>query len=416
MSKGLLNYAVAAAVGLAFSTAHALGIAVAVLMPALVLSQSARSNAYGTAVCYYAGALWPLIVGASNFFGSGVSVLSALLLWSVACILLALPWAGFWSAKVGQWWWRAPLGLAMSAIPPLGIIGWASPIMAAGFLFPGTRWWGLIACAIAPGLVATRPRYVAPLVVIAAVACNLLRPPVSSPPADWKAINTRFGGIAHGTTNPMPEYAAAQSIQRAALSTNATVLLFPETVIPTWTAATDEFWRPTIQRLRTDGRIIIVGARLPVAGRMPLAPSMSDYVAAMNVLRGGSVHFRRRTISAVFQYDNAAVIRGAETAIFRQRVPVPLAMWSPFGQGGARLHLFGPGIIHVGSRRAAVLVCYEQLIVWPIVASLYEQPDILLGLANDHWAAGTVILALQKASMRAWARLFALPYLFALNS
>ena len=49
--------------------------------------------------------------------------------------------------------WRAPLALLATIVPPLGIIGLASPLTAAGYLFPGTAWVGLAAVALLPGIV-----------------------------------------------------------------------------------------------------------------------------------------------------------------------------------------------------------------------------------------------------------------------
>ena len=32
---------------------------------------------------------------------------------------------------------------------------------------------------------------------------------------------------------------------------------------------------------------------------------------------------------AGFPYDNALIVRGAETGAFQQRIPVPIGMWNP---------------------------------------------------------------------------------------
>jgi len=77
------------------------------------------------------------------------------------------------------------------------------------------------------------------------------------PPLEWEAVNTAFGGVAHGNTDPIAEYADAQWIQQKALTTGAKVLIFPETVVPTWTPATDTFWQQTLGRLRASGKIIV---------------------------------------------------------------------------------------------------------------------------------------------------------------
>ena len=70
----------------------------------------------------------------------------------------------------------------------------------------------------------------------------------------------------------------------------------------------------------------------------------------------------------------------------------------------------------VAGKRAAILICYEQLLVWPILASAAENPDILLGVANDYWAEGTSINAIQGACLHAWSRLFNIPLFLATNT
>ncbi len=415
MRRSFLCYAVEFSIGLTVSSAHPLGLAVAIVMPALAMRQKTRRAAYFAALCYYAGALWPLMPGARNFFGPHVTILTALTLWTVACSLLASPWPLVWSLNRRQSWWRAAVALVLGVVPPLGLIGWASPLTAAGLLFPGTAWWGLAACTLAPGLLAVWPRSVTLAIAAAAALCNLTCAPIHKPPPGWIAIDTHFGGISHGASRVTAEYEAAQAVQRAALAANAKVILFPETVVPTWTAATDTFWQLTLDRLRSDGKALLVGARFPVSGGRIPSFVTDDFGAALAALRGsGPCNASPRT-STSFRYDNAVIIRGAEAAVFRQRIPVPVAMWKPFIPDGARLHLFGPGTIMIGGQRAAVLICYEQLLVLPVVISLLEKPTILMGVANDHWAAGTSIPQCQRLVLRAWSRLFSLPCLSATN-
>jgi apolipoprotein N-acyltransferase len=65
--------------------------------------------------------------------------------------------------------------------------------------------------------------------------------------------------------------------------------------------------------------------------------------------------------------------------------------------------------------RAVVLICYEKLLVWPILQSALEHPTIVLGIANDYWCRGTRVPVNQQACLRAWARLFGLPMVAAVN-
>jgi apolipoprotein N-acyltransferase len=69
----------------------------------------------------------------------------------------------------------------------------------------------------------------------------------------------------------------------------------------------------------------------------------------------------------------------------------------------------------VQNRRVAILICYEQLLVWPFLSSAAENPTILITAANDYWAKNTPIPQIQEASAAAWARLFRLPVLSAVN-
>jgi apolipoprotein N-acyltransferase len=114
-------------------------------------------------------------------------------------------------------------------------------------------------------------------------------------------------------------------------------------------------------------------------------------------------------------YRNVVIVRGHENTIFDQRIPVPVSMWRPFSRSGVQLHPAGPAVLTLAGERAAVLICYEQLLTWPILTSLLGKPTVIVAVANDYWARGTTIPAFQLTAVRAWARLMALPYVSATN-
>lgn len=64
----------------------------------------------------------------------------------------------------------------------------------------------------------------------------------------------------------------------------------------------------------------------------------------------------------------------------------------------------------------ATLICYEQLLVWPILQSAMSGPDLFVAPANGWWTVGTDIVAIQIAATTAWARLFNLPLVIAVNT
>lgn len=415
-----LRCALAASAGAALSTAHPFGIAASIAMPPLVLSQETRREAYSAGLSYYMAALWPMIPAAKNFLGPDVSAFSAVTLWVIGSMLLAIPWMLVWASDRRQALWRAPLGLVLTVVPPLGIVGWASPLTTAGVLFPGTAWLGLILCAVSGGALATRPRMVALVLTAVSVICNVGFTSNSRALPEWKAVNTEFGGIAHGSENPIARYEAVQWIQREALSTPAKVIVFPETVVPTWTPATDAFWEQTLDQLRSSGKTILLGALVPAPSPVP-GSAQYDFSAEMAALTNTMpqiVPFSAKAepkIAPVFAYDNMVVLRGAETRSFKQRIPVPIGMWNPLRTASTRLNISGTGVVELHGERAAILMCYEQLLTWPVLASMAERPTVLIAVANDHWVTGTPIPQFQLAAVRAWARLFCLPYLSAVN-
>jgi hypothetical protein len=412
-----LRQSAALFVGLAVSSGHPIGITASVLMPALALRPKSRRGAYAVALSYYAGALWPLIPGAKNFFGPNVSFCVALILWAVAALLLALPWPLVWSVDVRQALWRAPVGLALTLIPPLGIIGWASPLTAAGFLFPATRWGGLLACLLLTGALPIWPKRAGVALLCIAAVANLIHPMEPTAPAGWEGINTYFGPIAQDMAEPLAIYRVAEEIQREALSAQASVIVFPETVVPYWTASTDAFWQQTLAELKAGGKTVLVGARIP-REQLDSRP-LYDFSAELAMLNSGLPAISSARLPGRTQwsptYFNAVVIRGAQAATFEQRIPVPIAMWNPFKSDSAPLNIEGPAVLRIGNKRAAILICYEQLIAWPMVTAMLDNPNVLVGVANDYWATVTPIPRFQRSAVQSWARLFGIPFVFAVN-
>jgi apolipoprotein N-acyltransferase len=71
--------------------------------------------------------------------------------------------------------------------------------------------------------------------------------------------------------------------------------------------------------------------------------------------------------------------------------------------------------IPIAGERAAIWICYEQLLVWPVLESMLERPTVIVTMANNYWAAATPIPRCQASMVSAWARLFGIPHLSAVN-
>ena len=390
LSVSALIPAVAAMTAAIAWSGHLATIPLSLVAPLLVYHAKSKMHAYATMFAYYAAASWPIIPGARVFFGRDGTPLIGLFLCVGAAALLALPCGLFFTSKNGKAAVSVPLCILIAAIPPLGVIGWASPLISAGVLFPSSKWVGLALILAFLSLFRLKPL----LSFVCLAFCALFfhfhytEPRL---PSGWEAVNTNFGGVGQGEPDFAAEYKTHQSLQRAIGESRSTVLLFPEHLIAHWNESTDAFWEETLTPLAAQHRTVLIGA-----GVNPPAPL--------------------RNPSSPNRYLNVLLARGEEnSAVYQQRIPVPFGMWKPISNDGVPLSLFTRGTIRIRDQNAAVLICYEQLLVWPFVSSALEHPTILLTSSNDYWANGTLIPAIQQSSAASWARLFHLPLLSASN-
>ena len=383
VSQRLIAAAAATAIGATAWRGTVWTIGLTPLIPMLIFHQPCRSAAGTVGILYFAAASWPMMASARAFWSLPPTSPSPLTAWMTASLLLALPWIMLWSSNRNQAISRCPLALLVGALPPFGLIGWASPLAAAGVLFPGTNWLGVVTTATFPGAVLHRQlrRWAVPLAATLSFATNLTQtePPT---PQGWGALNTSVDTASR--SHPVFDFEAIQSLQASAVRSTSRFLLAPESAVLRWNEATSGLWQPAIEELRRRGATLLLGTTRAVAGGL--------------------------------EYQNLLLAVGTVPTAFVQRYPVPFAMWKPFGpKDGTVLRLTGRGTIDIGDHRAAVLVCYEQLLVWPILHSALERPTLILGIANDYWCRDTHIPQAQQACLKAWARLFRLPVLTAVN-
>ncbi len=379
----LLVFSVAAAAvgGVAWS-GHLAALVLSVAFPPLCFVQDRRLGAYAVAAAYYGAASWPLIGVAALFLGPGASTASGVMIWLAATALLAAPWPLLWSASPNSCLWRVPAAVLASCVPPLCIIGWASPLTAAGVLFPGTGWFGIVGVLALIGLLRVCPRPVILAAAALATAANFLYPGDPAPPAGWEAVDTTFGGLGSDADDPVAAFQAGEWLQQRALESKAKVIVFPETVVPRWTEATELFWEQTLAALAASGKTVVLGAGLPI-------PDSNTY-------------------------ENGVLMRGrCAPDSFFQRIPVPVGMWRPLARSGVPLHLFGASVVRINDRRTAILICYEQLLTWPVLVSVEHRPAILVAISNDRWVKS--VSKVKKAALESWSRLFALAVVRAIN-
>jgi hypothetical protein len=334
-------------------------------------------------VFYYAAATWSVIPAAQGFFRTGHNFVLPLAIWAALVALGSAPWLGFYSRRYLPV--SAIAALTALALPPLSLVTVAHPLIAAGHWFPGTRWFGLCLGII---LIAAYRRFGATMTLAVLIAASIatharFHHPVHD--SHILAVNTSFGGDpTHDAIDSRLEF-QEQTIQQIALAHPDTLLVFPESIIPSWNRIHEARWASTFAQLKLQHTGLLIGATIPI----------TNTEANRNVL----------------------LSRGySERLSYAQRVPVPLGMWHVGDQrNGYPLMLRFPPTIRVWNRRAGILVCYEQLSFWPAIQTLAHNPDMLLAPSNLYWAANTPIPAIQHVAAQDWADLWAIPLYEASN-
>ncbi len=269
------------------------------------------------------------------------------------------------------------------AVPPFGILGWANPITAAGVLFPGWGWWGLSALAAGLTIMATPYRPAAATAMIGFwlwSAAEWKRPIL---PTSWTGVDLEMAASLGRDASLEQQSALIELVRRQG---PAAIVVLPESALGFWTPTLARLWQ---RALTETGTTVIAGAVLIDA-------------------KG---------------YDNVLVSISADSSaiLYRERMPVPGSMWQPWrslvGEGtGAKAHFFANPVVELDGFRIAPLICYEQLIVWPVLQSMLNDPDVIVAVGNGWWTSGTSIVDIQRTSARAWGRLFDKPVIFSFNT
>jgi hypothetical protein len=368
----------------------------AMFFPLLWSMAPSRPIAALVAAGYFLAASRGLPQGVANFYAA--DLWPGLVLWVMASASFVIVHAVLWTKHQGEDAFRGKgtdsasalrylFAMALTGLPPFGITGWAHPLTAAGVLFPGWGWLGLGATAILLVLITGRRWQIAVAVLAGLYVWSATNwtPPKLTP--DWMAVDLKQGKyLGRDSTFQYHHDLIAMVRRTIAERPDARVVVLPESTLG--------FWTPTVQRVWREG---LLGSGLTVIAG-----------AAVVDTRG---------------YDNVMVALSADAAkiLYRERMPVPGSMWQPWlrwtGQGGgARADFFANPVVEVGGIRIAPLICYEQLILWPVLQSMLHSSEVIVAAGNGWWTENTSIVDIQKASAIAWARLFDLPIVMAFNT
>jgi hypothetical protein len=348
-----------------------IGIALSPLLVPLVIGRAVAANRWGCAFGYFLAGSSGIPGSAATFFGPGHTILGYLL-WLASAALLALPWAWVSSG------WRAIGVIIFSALPPLGMIDWLSPLTAVGLWFPGMGWVGLFLVLVVMWMLGESKYFCILVLGAIAISANLIyKPP--QPPAGWIGVDTHVGPEPHDV---VAQYArlndwTSQARQQAR---GAKVVVLPETLVADWWAGT----RFTISQSIPLGQIWLVGTTI---------------------------------IDSQGTWDAIALAQHGQVSpepLFKAVLPVPVSMWKPWARNGYTA-AWWPSVRRVSGVKTMAVICYDQLLVWPWLEALWLQPELIIAPGNGWWAGHGSVPTIQSSSDAALGRVMGVAVIEARN-
>lgn len=358
----------------------------ALLLPVLIPQLPRASGRFIAALTYFLVGSFSIVHGSAEFFGAGVGdggVVADGMGWSfwiASSILLSLPWLIARNPALSV------LAVLIDALPPLGLIGWLSPLAGAGVLFPGMGVYGVALLLVIWGLwsVKTWGKCIIGGSAIIALMANAiagfspLQGATPTPAIDgWVGLQTHTGEL---VTPLQGVESAMQAGQMALAHPKAGAVVFPETIAGHWLPGTQAALYSEYQQRQNKAQIWLVGA--VTFGKTYRWDSVVEYAPD-----GGKTGHR--------QHGHI---------VARTAFPVPVSMWAPWAKDRYGATWYTP-VRNIDGLLVYVSICYDQALSWVWLEAVWQHPDIIIATSNIWWAAKTDIPAIEDENTDAWARL-----------
>ncbi len=309
-----------------------------------------------------------------------------------AWFLLGVTSAAPWLIIHGQGrirFFTSIIACCLAILPPFGTIAVPNPFMATGYIFPGTGLTGLLLVAsfiILPIHMTAKIRgsFLIVLAVIS-VATNIFYTS-PAPPANWLALNTEFQDF---YDDPLAERNKRVGIIRDKITDQLLkgikVIITPETVLGIHSPGLEPQLKLLSALAKRNGATLLIGVVTKTNKEM----------------------------------KNALLVLGKDEeseSPYNARQPVPLVMWNLWPTTSFKAHWFRRGVRQIQGKRAAILICWEEWVPWPMLVSSLNNPEIILSASNHGWARNSgKMWDKQTINAHALARLYGLPMIRSVN-
>jgi hypothetical protein len=355
------------------------------LLPAGIIRSNRKSTRWLLAFIWFLAGSVSIVPSTAGFFGSQALVFGVTA-WVASSALLALPWIVA----------NTPAGVVaavlLDATPPIGLIGWLSPLTAAGWMFPGQGLAGILGCLVVMAWIASvanqraghrhyRVYVTGGVLAVWSIFANLLYVPPAAP-AGWVGIQTSIppsnGNVFRAIANNRALIDAGRLQGEGA---HAKYLVFPEAVLDDWWPGTRSQFATAVPR----GQMWILGAETQAPG------------ARWDALVIARAHHAKAN------------------PVFRAALPMPVSMWR-LGFSKSFNATWHEPIQKIGGRRVWANICYNQVLPWVWIDGMVQHPDLMLLPSNDWWAQPwNPAPDIQKSQAMAWVRLMGVSAIWANN-
>jgi len=340
-----------------------------------------RSYLFIFILSYYLFASRGLLIGTENYYDSSYI---AILIWLSASLLTTSVWITIWSPSQKKRLLLFPIMLTILIVPPIGFISWVNPIISSAIVFPKFGFLGIIFYLLTLYLVTIllkdKRRATQTIIIISLLFIStLIYKPIKKQKQNiLYPINSNLK-YKNQAVDFLGDYRRQKKLLLLANRSKYNNLLFHENALGSFNQNSMMIW----ERL-DNNKTILAGAYI---------------------------------YKEVGGYDNVLIELNNRSSkiIYRQRVPVPISMWQPWREQGAKAYPFQNPTVEFQQSRVGVFICYEQLLTYTYLHTMFYEPQYIIGISNLWWVEDDSISEIQKRNLELWGRLFDIKIYFSEN-
>ena len=367
-------------------------IAFTILSPLIFLAYfrlSKRQNLFFFMFGYYLLASRGLLIGTITYYHN---ISYGFAVWLGAAFLVSIAWIIIWSPKSFKRYFLFPLALILQILPPVGFISWANPLPSAGLIFPGFGYLGMVLLIFFIYLISIimdKTKYdnsipiklFSSLVILIFLSFAIAKLHTKQN-MDFKTVETNFK-YEPKKIDRVKDYMRISRYFNIVNSGEQNITLLPENALGFYS----ESQRVVIWNELNTSKKVYAGA----------------YIVVPN---------KNKSL-----YDNVllSIDHNSTKIVYKQRVPVLVSMWRPFSSKGARATIYKDPVVSIEGKNTGVFICYEQLLTYTFLQTMFYRPERLLAISNLYWAKDTNIEQIQRETLELYGLLFDIPIYYSVN-